>query len=152
MPILFFLIKLSLCGALVGGQVFRSPLGVSMEGIAAFRWASQETRGWKMLGLVLLSSLGSLCPFVHFICPANRFWCDGREGLNSLWWRESLSSSSPNSKTTSWIPPSNNPCLHFTLTVCQLLGVRDEGRLFNLLIPYTVWMTPVNFISEPLMK
>lgn len=144
MSILLLLTRLSRCDALAQ-EVSKSPLVGVCGRLAACLWAPQDSReDEKMLELVLLFSLGALFLFGRCISSVNHsgFRCDGaEEGLNSFWWKESLSASNPNSKTTSRGPALNSPCLHLIPTAYQFPGVRNDRGLPNLIIPYTVWIT-----------
>lgn len=144
MSILLLLTRLS-HGDALAQEVSKSLLVGVCGRLAACPWAPQDSReDEKMLELVLLFSLGTLLLIGHCISSANHtgFRCDGtEEGFNSFWWKESPSASSPNSKTTSRGPPSNSPCLYLIPTAYQFPGVKNERRLPNLIIPYTVWIT-----------
>lgn len=143
MCILILLTKLSHYELLAGGRTS-----------SLHRWMStshellKRPGGWKDAGtgsaLQLRISV-SLCS-LHSLC--SRFRCDGSEGSKSFWWEESLSASSPNSKTTSWVPPSLSPCLYPIPTAYQLLGVREEGdclvSLYLILCVLYLWILSHN--------
>lgn len=105
-------------------------------------WRRKDAGTGSALQLRISVPLCSLCS----LC--SRFRCDGSEGSKSFWWEESLSASSPNSKTTSWVPPSLSPRLHPIPAAYQLFGVREEGdslvSLYPILCELYLWILSHN--------